>query len=54
MGDRAVYSPLGLQKMEQYRARMRALVKEGKLTQREAEILSAVEMRRITDRIRSV
>jgi len=35
--------------MAQYRARMAALVKEGRLTKDEAERLMATEMRRITD-----
>lgn len=48
--SRVVYSPLGLRKMELYRRRMAALVKDGKLEQREAEILVAFEMKRIVDR----
>jgi hypothetical protein len=50
MRGSAVYSPLGLKKMELYRQRMAALVKDGKLTLREAEVLIAIEMKRIVDR----
>lgn len=54
VGAPVVYSPLGILKLEQYRARMQKLVKDGLLTQREADLLIAIEMRRVADRVKHV
>jgi hypothetical protein len=50
MKSRALYSPLGMRRMEQYQKRMAALVKDGHLKPHEAKILCHEEMTRIIDR----
>lgn len=51
MSDGAsVYSPLGVKRMQLYRARIAALVKDRKLEPDEAEALIARKMKLIADR----
>lgn len=46
-----LYSPLGLKRMEQYKRRVALLVKEGRLSEKEADLLTAAEMQRIALRL---